>query len=79
MNEIEPDGTIKITILMAGRPYLLRINATDEALVLGLVKDVNERIDNYKQAVASKDTQDALSMAFLAYVMEVAKGGPPTK
>ncbi len=61
---------IQITVLIAGRPYLLKVNATDEVLIHQLAQEVNEKVAAFKKAQPAKDTQDCLAMALLTYAVE---------
>ncbi len=61
---------IQITVLIAGRPYLLKVNAADEVLIHQLAQEVNDKVAAFKTAQPSKDTQDCLAMALLTYAVE---------
>ncbi|GAB4494599.1 MAG: hypothetical protein OHK0019_21440 [Saprospiraceae bacterium] len=63
--------TIPVTVLIAGRPYLLKINAADEALVHRLAKEISDKTAAFKATQPSKDTQDCLAMALLTYAVEL--------
>lgn len=63
--------TIPVTVLIAGRPYLLKVNPADEALVHRLAKEISDKTAAFKAAQPSKDTQDCLSMALLTYAVEL--------
>lgn len=69
--EVE-DEMIRITVLIAGRPYPLKINKKDEAVVRRLVKEANEKIQEYQQ-IYKKDKQDLLAMTLLIYAMDLHK------
>jgi len=62
--------TIKITVIVAGRPYPLRIKAEDEPAVRRIVKEVNDKITSFQAAYQDRDKQDALSMAVLTYAFD---------
>jgi len=42
---MEGQDTLNITVLIAGRPYPLKIKAGDEHTIRKIVKDVNEKIN----------------------------------
>jgi cell division protein ZapA (FtsZ GTPase activity inhibitor) len=65
--------TIKITVLVAGRPYPLRIKASDEPAVRRIVKEVNDKITSFQAAYQDRDKQDGLSMAVLTYAFDLYK------
>lgn len=72
MSEKEKDMK-SITVLLAGRPYPLRINAEDEPSIRKIVKEVNEKINKFQLTYSNKDKQDCLSMAVLTYAVELHK------
>lgn len=61
---------VQITVLIAGRPYLLKVNAADEALVHRLAQEVNDKVAAFKTAQPTKDQQDCLAMALLTYAVD---------
>ncbi len=63
-------STIQITVLIAGRPYLLKVNAADEVLIHRLAQQVNDKVAAFKAAQPAKDQQDCLAMALLTYAVE---------
>lgn len=69
--EVE-DEMVRITVLIAGRPYPLKINKKDEPVVRGLVKEANDKIQQFQQ-LYRKDKQDLLSMTLLTYAMDLHK------
>ena len=62
-----------ITILIAGRPYPLKIKAGDEATIRKIVKEINEKVNRFQLTYTKKDKQDCLSMAVLTYAVELHK------
>ncbi len=65
--------SLNITVLIAGRPYPLKIKTSDEAIIRKLVKEINDKINSFQSAYAQKDKQDCLSMALLTYAVELQK------
>ena len=62
-----------ITVLIAGRPYPLRVEEADEASIKQIVKEVNDKISNFQLNYNRKDKQDCLSMALLTYAVDLHK------
>jgi cell division protein ZapA len=67
------ESMIKITVIVAGRPYPLRIKAADEPAVRKIVKEVNDKITNFQSAYQGRDKQDGLSMTILTYAFDLYK------
>ena len=66
------DEMIRITVIIAGRPYPLKIHAKEEPIVRRLVKALNDRIIQF-QRTYKKDKQDLLAMTLLTYAMDLHK------
>ena len=62
-----------ITITLAGRPYPLKIKDSDEDSIKRIVKDLNEKINNFQLSYSGKDKQDCLSMVLLTVSVELHK------
>ncbi|WP_350177305.1 cell division protein ZapA [Phaeodactylibacter sp.] len=62
-----------ITVLIAGRPYPLKIDVADEPAIRKIVKEVNEKINRFQLTYTNKDKQDCLSMALLTYAVDLHK------
>lgn len=62
-----------ITVLIASRPYPLRIKEEDEKRIKDIVKDINDKISNFQLTYAQKDKQDCLAMALLTYAVDLQK------
>ncbi len=67
------ENMIKITVIIAGRPYPLRIKASDEPAVRKIVKEVNDKIMTFQSAYPGRDKQDGLSMTLLTYAFDLYK------
>lgn len=76
-NEQQPNHIIQVTILIAGRPYLLKINAADEALIHRLEKELNDKTAAFRAAQPSRDTQDCLALALLTYAVDLYRATRP--
>ena len=71
------DPLIPINIILADRSYRLKIKPEEEESVRKTVKEVNEKILEYKTAYAGKDLQDYISMVLLMYATQHLNGTPP--
>jgi cell division protein ZapA (FtsZ GTPase activity inhibitor) len=65
--------TKNITVLIAGRPYPLKIKAGDEPAIRKIVKEVNEKVNRFQLTYTNKDKQDCLSMTALTYAVDLQK------
>lgn len=64
---------VSITVLIAGRPYPLRIKTTEEPSIRKIVKEINNQINSFQLKYTTKDKQDCLSMVALTYAVDLAK------
>lgn len=60
-----------IQISIADRYYPLKIAVQDEEKIRAAVKIINEKVDLYRKKYATRDIQDALSMALLQFVIRL--------
>jgi len=67
------NGSLNITVLIAGRPYPLKIKASDEQVIQNLVKGINDKINTFQNTYPQKDKQDCLAMAVLTYAVDLQK------
>ncbi|MBR9922760.1 MAG: cell division protein ZapA [Bacteroidetes bacterium] len=67
--------TRQITVLIAGRPYPLKIKADDEATIRQIVKDVNEKVNQFQLTYPNRDKQDCLALVLLTYAVDLFKAG----
>ncbi len=70
---MDGQDTKSITVLIAGRPYPLKIKVEDEPSIRKIVKEVNEKINHFQLTYTNKDKQDCLSMTVLTYAVELHK------
>jgi cell division protein ZapA len=70
---MEEQESKQITVVIAGRPYPLKIQVEDEAAIRRIVKEVNEKINRFQLTYTDKDKQDCLSMAVLTYAVDFFK------
>jgi cell division protein ZapA len=70
---MEGQDTKNITVLIAGRPYPLKIKVGDEPAIRKIVKEVNEKVNRFQLTYSNKDKQDFLSMAVLTYAVDLHK------
>jgi cell division protein ZapA len=69
------DKMININVIVADRPYRLKVNAHEEGLVRAAAKDINKKVKEFQQAFSSKDKQDFLAMITLQNAVEGIKSG----
>jgi len=67
------NASLNITVLIAGRPYPLKIKASDEEVIQTLVKGINSKVKTFQDTYPQKDKQDCLAMAVLTYAVELQK------
>ncbi len=60
-----------IQITIADRSYPLRIPVADEEKIRAAARIINEKTTLYRKRYANRDTQDALSMALLQFVIRL--------
>ena len=65
------DDKLSIRINIADRYYPLKIDRNDEEKIRKAARTINEKILQYKQKYADKDTQDFLAMAALQFVTKI--------
>lgn len=65
-----PDSN-PIILVIAGRPYPLRIAASEEDGLRALVKEINERFNDFQVKYSDRDKQDCLVMTLLTYADEL--------
>lgn len=72
------DNKIRITVVIAGRPYSLKVKAEDEPVILRLTKEINDRIRQFQATYTNKDKQDIIAMTLLNYSVDLHKARTKT-
>jgi cell division protein ZapA len=67
------DTKIRITVVIAGRPYSMKVSQDDEPVLRRLVKEINEKLKQFQSAYQNKDKQDLLAMSLLTYAVDLHK------
>lgn len=62
-----------INVVIADRPYRLKIKPEEEETVRRAARVINDRVKEYQQAFLSKDKQDFLAMIALQNTVEALK------
>lgn len=70
---MEEQDLITLTVLIAGRPYPLRIRVDEEPAIRRLVKEVNDKLNHFQQTYPDRDKQDYLAMSVLTYAVDLYK------
>ena len=66
------DDRININLLIADRPYPLKIKPEEEEMVRKVAKEINEKVKQFQYQYAAKDKQDYLAMCALMLGVEKA-------
>ncbi|AWO00933.1 cell division protein ZapA [Chitinophaga alhagiae] len=66
---------IPVNIVVADRTYRIKIRTEEEEDVRRVMKEVNEKIIEFKAAYAGKDIQDYIAMALIMYATHPATSG----
>lgn len=68
---MEEQDAKQITVLIANRPYPLKIKSSDEPAIRRIVKELNEKVNRFQLTYTNKDKQDCLAMALLTYAVDL--------
>ena len=68
------DEKLSIKVNLAERYYPLKIDRGDEEKIRRAARMINEKVLQYKQKYADKDTQDFMAMAALQFVIKIIEG-----
>lgn len=66
----ESADIININVIIADRPYPLKIKKSEEEGVRKAAKDINDKVKQFQQVYAAKDKQDYLAMSALMYAVQ---------
>ncbi|MCB0537803.1 MAG: cell division protein ZapA [Chitinophagales bacterium] len=61
---------ININVIIADRPYPLKIKKEEEEEVRKAAKAINDKVMQFQQVYAAKDKQDYLAMCALMYAVQ---------
>lgn len=64
------DDKLSVNLTIGDRVYPLRIDRNEEENIRRAAKIITDKVVQYKQRYASKDTQDCLAMATLQFVIQ---------
>lgn len=67
------DGNKKISVLIAGKSYPLKVKTTDEKSIRLIIKEVNEKIDNFQINYPHREQKDCMAMSLLSYAVDLHK------
>jgi len=70
---MEPDDYIPIRILLAERPYMLRIRRREEEYVRSAAQLMQRKMQELKAQYSVKDDQDALALVTLDVATDMAR------
>lgn len=60
-----------LILVIAGRPYPLRVAPQDEAGLRTIVQEINDRFNDFQIKYSDRDKQDCLVMTLLTYADEL--------
>ncbi|WP_116125499.1 cell division protein ZapA [Lewinella sp. IMCC34183] len=60
-----------ISVVIAGRPYPIRVGEAEEEGLRALVKEINDRFNDFQIRYRDRDKQDCLVMTLLTYASEL--------
>ncbi len=64
---------INITVVVAGRPFPLKVRAVDETTIRQIAKSVNDKINHFQLTYKNKDKYDCLCMTALTFAVELQR------
>lgn len=67
---MEEEETININLIIADRPYPLKIKLSEEEDIRIAAKEINQKVKDFQQSYSAKDKQDYLAMCALTFAME---------
>lgn len=76
------DKLIPVNVVIADRNYRLKIKPEEEEQIRRIIRNVNEKILEFKTAYAGKDMQDYIAMCLIFYATQPAAAGndlPPAE
>ena len=63
---------ININLIIADRPYPLKVKPEEEERVRNAARDINNKVKQFQTQYAGKDKQDFLAMSALMFAVEAS-------
>lgn len=70
---------ININVIIADRPYRLKIRPEEEEGIRAAAKRINEKVKEFQNVYEAKDKQDYLAMASILFAVDAENNKRPTK
>lgn len=70
---------ININVIIADRPYRLKIKPEEEEGIRAAAKRINEKVKEFQNVYEAKDKQDYLAMASILFAVEAHHTKQPAK
>ena len=67
------DDSKKISVLIAGKSYPLKVKTKDEKPIRLIIKEVNEKIDEFQVNYPRRKQKDCMAMSLLSYAVDLHK------
>ena len=67
---MEEEETININLIIADRPYPLKIKQSEEEDIRVAAKEINQKVKDFQQSYSAKDKQDYLAMCAVMFAVE---------
>jgi cell division protein ZapA len=67
------DDSKKISVLIAGKSYPLKVKMKDEKSIRLIIKEVNARIDEFQVNYPRREQKDCMAMSLLSYAVDLHK------
>jgi len=67
------DDSKKISVLIAGKAYPLKIKAKDEKSIRLIIKELNGKIDEFQVNYPRREQKDCMAMSLLSYAVDLHK------
>jgi cell division protein ZapA (FtsZ GTPase activity inhibitor) len=62
---------LNINLIIAGRPFKLKVSSDEEGYVRQAAKEINDKVADYQKTLLTRDKQDFLSMIALQATADV--------
>ncbi len=67
------DNSKKISVLIAGKSYPLKVKTKDEKPIRLIIKEVNDKIDEFQINYPRREQKDCMAMSLLSYAVDLHK------